>query len=439
MSKFALLFLFLFVGGIFAALFITPVASFLVYQLVYFVNPDIRWWAASIPGIRYSFISAVLMLFVLTIKYKELSFQAPWKQQPVLKWLVAFLVMYVFMINFAIVPSAHKTFTFDFAKLIIIIFVAYKLINSEKALDACLWAYVLGATYIGYMAYTVGRDWQGRIEGIGMIDTGGDGNMTAAAIAPALVMLMYFAWLGNKKTKFFAIFCGALIANGIVLINSRGSFLGVVMGASFFLFFMVFSKYQRAGQRGTAILLIMMGLAGVVYITDDLFWSRMSTISEVEDGAASGSHRIEFWLATFDVLKDYPLGVGILGFIELSPNYLPEHYFENRSIGKAVHSTWFQVLGEVGWLGIFVFFCLIMSTFKTSLKTKRKLIELKLYDCYFKIIALEGALICYLVAASFINRSRAEVLYWLILFIIASFNIYVLKKVDTKCGIVNAN
>ncbi|UQG60425.1 O-antigen ligase family protein [Marinobacter sp. M3C] len=438
MSKFALLFLFLFVGGIFAAVFITPVASFLVYQLVYFVNPDIRWWAATIPGIQYSFVAAILMLFILAIKYKELSFQAPWKQQPALKWLLAFLVMYIFMINFAVVPSAHKTFTFDFAKLIVIIFVAYKLINSEKALDACLWAYVLGATYIGYLAYAVGRDWQGRVEGIGMVDTGGDSNMTAAAIAPALVMLMYFAWLGNKKTKVFAVFCGAFIANGIVLINSRGSFLAIVVGASFFLFFMVFSKYQRAGQRGTAMLLIMIALAGVVYIADDAFWTRMGTLTDVEDGSASGSHRIEFWLATFEVLKDHPLGVGILGFIELSPNYLPDHYFDNRTTGKAVHSTWFQVLGEVGWVGILVFFCLIISTFKTSKKTKKKLIELKLYDCYFKVIALEGALISYLVAASFINRSRAEILYWLILFILVAFNIYVLKNVDTKPGIVRA-
>lgn len=71
-------------------------------------------------------------------------------------------------------------------------------------------------------------------------------------------------------------------------------------------------------------------------------------------------------------------------------------------------------------------------------KNKEKLIELKLYDCYFKVIALEGALISYLVAASFINRSRAEILYWLILFILVAFNIYVLKNVDTKPGIVRA-
>lgn len=432
MGKFALLFLFLFTAGIFAALFITPVSSVLVYQMVYFVNPDSRWWAASIPGIQYSFIAALMILATLTVRYKELSSQAPWKNQPVLKWMIAILVMYGLMINFAVVPEVHKTFTYDFAKLVIIIFATYKLINSEKALDACLWVYIFGVTYIGYIAYSVGRDGQGRVEGIGMIDTGGDGNMTAAAMVPALIILTYMAWLGNKKIKILAVFCGALIANGIVLINSRGAFLGAVAGALFFLFYMIFSRHQRKGQRGTAILIIVVALAGTVYVADDAFWTRMETIQDVDDGGKSGSHRIDFWMATFDVLQDYPLGVGIQGFIELSPNYLPEHYFDGRKTGKATHSTWFQVLSEIGWLGILFLLALLVSTYKLSRNTKRYLISTENYDAYYKMLALDGALISFLIAASFIDRGRSEMLYWLILFIAIASNIYYLRFVDPK-------
>lgn len=428
MSKFALLFIFLFVGGIISALFSAPIASFLVYQLVYFVNPDIRWWAAGIPGIPYSFISAITMLFVLGVRYKSLSATAPWKKQPVFKWMLALLVMYILIINIAIVPDVHRKFTYDFVKLIVIIMVAYKLINTERALDACLWAYIIGATYIGYLAYSVGRNWQGRVEGIGMIDTGGDGNMTAAALAPALIILMYFAWLGNKKIKLISLFCGAFIANGIVLINSRGAFLGVVVGSIFFLSYMILSKFQQKGQRGTAVFIIIVALGGGLYVADEAFWSRMQTMENIDDGSKSGSHRVEFWMATFDVLKDYPLGVGIQGYIHLSENYLPEHYFYNRTTGKAVHSTWFQVLNEVGWLGLIFFIGILVSVYKAGRNSKKFLLYSAEYKIYFKILAMEGALITYLVSASFINRARAEVLFWLILFIISAFNIYVLKK-----------
>ncbi|SOB75152.1 O-antigen ligase [Marinobacter sp. LV10R510-11A] len=432
MSKFALLFLFLFTAGIFAALFITPVSSVLVYQMVYFVNPDSRWWAASIPGIQYSFIASLVILTMLTVRYKELSTQAEWKKQPVFKWMLVMLVIYSLMTNFAIVPGVHKAFTYDFAKLVVIILASYKLINSEKALNACLWVYIFGVTYIGYMAYSVGRDWQGRVEGIGMIDTGGDGNMTAAAMVPALIILTYMAWLGNKKIKFLAVFCGAIIANGIVLINSRGAFLGAVVGILFFLFYMIFSRHQRKGQRGTAILVILVAFSGTIYVADDAFWSRMETLQDVGDGGKSGSHRMDFWMATFDVLQDYPLGVGIQGFIELSPNYLPEHYFEGRKKGKATHSTWFQILSEIGWLGFFVLLALLISTLNLSRKTKRYLVNIEHYDAYFKMLALEGALLSFLITASFIDRGRSEMLYWLILFIAVASNIYYLRSINPE-------
>jgi len=428
MSKFALLFLMLFFGGILSALLFTPVASFLVYQLVYFLNPDIRWWSASIPGIRYSFITVAVMILVLLPRYNNFSSVAPWKEQPVFKWMLALVAIYFFTLIFAVVPEVHKRFTIDFAKLVLIMMIAYKLVLTEKALDACLWAYIVGATYIGYMAREVGRNGQGRVEGIGMVDTGGDGNMTAAAMVPALIMLIYLAWLGNRKVKFFALFCGAFIANGIVLINSRGAFLGASVGGLFFLFFMLFSKYQRKGQRGTALLIILVAFFGTIYVTDDLFWSRMQTIQEVDDGGKSGSHRIDFWMATFDVVRDYPLGVGIQGYTELSPNYLPDHYFEGRKIGKAVHSTWFQILAELGWLGLFLLIALLVATLKLAKRTKQHLLNTENYNAYFKILALEGALISFLVAGSFIDRARAEVLYWLILFIAIAANIYLFRS-----------
>ncbi|WP_298447399.1 O-antigen ligase family protein [uncultured Marinobacter sp.] len=430
MSKVALLFLFVFLGGIFTAFFVTPVASFIVYQAVYLANPDSRWWAATIPGMRYSLIAASFMLVILVVKYRELTELAPWKQQPIFKWLLALLIMYEVMNLFAIVPDEHSRFTFDFVKLVVIILVAYKLVNSEKALDACLWAYILGTTYIGYVAYSLGRNSQGRVEGIGMVDTGGDGNMTAAAMVPALILLTYTAWIGNKRIKILSIFCGALIANAIVLINSRGAFLGAVAGGLFFLFYMIFSRYQRKGQRGAAILIILVAFGGTLYVADEAFWERMDTLREVDDGGKSGSHRIDFWLATFDVLNDYPLGVGIGGYIQLSPAYLPAHYFENRTTGKAVHSTWFQALAEIGWLGFLIFLALLVSTYRVSRRTKQHLIRKENYDAYFKILALEGALLSFIVAASFINRTRAEVLYWLILFIAVASNIYYFRVTE---------
>ncbi|MFC6684912.1 hypothetical protein ACFQGA_10805 [Marinobacter koreensis] len=229
MSKFALLFLSLFFGGVFFALFINGAAAFILYEFVYFLNPDNRWWSAQIPGISYSFIASVLMLYALVVKYRFYTEKSPWGEQPAFKWMVLILTMYYLIAPFALSPAMHHTFTFNLTKLFVIIFVAYKLIHSEKLLNLAIWAYVLGATYIGYLATITGRNEFARVEGIGLVDAP-DANDTAAAIVPAVVFLMYFAWLGNKKVKLLCVICGALIANGLVLINSRGAFLGVVGG-----------------------------------------------------------------------------------------------------------------------------------------------------------------------------------------------------------------
>lgn len=433
MSKFALLFLTVFFAGVVATFFYSATASFMLYQIVYMLNPDVRWWSAHIPGLRYSLVTVLLMMMALTIHYKTLSPLSPWSRQPLAKWLVLFLGMYYVMYLFAVNPAAHHQFTFEFTKLIVIVAIAYKLIHSEKALDAVLWTYIIGATYIGYVAWTVGRGSTGRVEGIGMVDTGGDSNQTAAALVPAAVLLIYYAWMGNKKIRFLCFVCGAFIVNALVLINSRGAFVGVVAGAGLFICYMLFSRFQKAGQRAMAIVIILAGLSGGLYVADDTFWERMQTLQADEDGQRGGAGRMHFWWATFDMLKDYPMGVGIGGYQQLSELYLDESATSYSVQNRAVHSTWFQLLGEVGWIGAAIFLCLLFSTWRLLSDTKKHLIEQGRNDAYFQMISLQCAMISFMVAATFIDRIRAEMFFWLFLFIAAAANIYYLRYVnDTK-------
>jgi len=81
---------------------------------------------------------------------------------------------------------------------------------------------------------------------------------------------------------------------------------------------------------------------------------------------------------------------------------------------------------------------LIISTFRLSRNTKTYLIANKSYNAYFKMLALEGALLSFLVAASFINRARAEMFYWLILFIAIASNIYYLRFTEPKRKIMKS-
>jgi len=251
MSKFALIFLLVFFGGIYSALVYNGALAFVVYELVYFLNPgsnsQARWWTADIPGLRYSLMCVMLMMLVLLKNYREFSISSPWGQVTPFKWMIALLLMYYLAYTFAIHSGMHSRFTFEFTKLIIIVFIAYKIINTKVMLDACLWAYLVGCAYIGYLATSQGRV-GGRVEGIGLVDAP-DSNGTAAVLVPAAVILMYFAWQGSKKLKALSVVLGALIANGLVLINSRGAFLGVVASLGLFLMYMIFLNTRKKARK----------------------------------------------------------------------------------------------------------------------------------------------------------------------------------------------
>lgn len=427
MSKFALLFLMVFFGGIAAALMYSSAAAFGVYQFVYLLNPDDRWWSASIPGLRYSLITSLLMLFVLALRYKELTAISPWFKHPTFKWILVLLALYVLALSFALVPVLHKRFLGDFAKLVVIVFVAYKLVNNEKSFDFVLWVYCIGCAYIGYLAWTVGRNNQGRVEGIGFSD-GHDANGVAAVLAPSLVLMLYYFWQGSKKVKFLAALMGGVIANGLVLINSRGSFLAVVTSSAIFVLFMIFSRFQKKGQRATAVFVIIFGISGALYVTDDLFWERMGTLQDVsaDEGRTSGASRMEFWWATFDMIGDNPKGLGISGYELISSSYIRPDIIGGVE-HRAVHSSWFQLLSELGWAGLIVMFFLLFSLLKMSRKAKKYVIANDDYQAYFKILAVECALVAYFVAATFIDRVRAEAFWWMVLFVMISANVYYIR------------
>lgn len=428
MSKFALLFLMTFVGGVVAALFYSSAAAFLLYEIIYFLNPDERWWSAQIPGISYSFFSALLMLSVLVWRFRDLSQASPWFQHPTFKWMLLLLGSYYLAYFWALVPEDHHQFTFIFLKLLIVIFAAYKLLKHEKSLDMALWAYVIGCTYIGYLATLSGRNMGTRLEGITLADSPG-GNPVAAALVPACAILLYFAWMGNKKVKLLCVVCGALIANALVLFNSRGAFLGIVASVGVYLLFMLFSRHRQKGQRGMAIVIMLLGIMGGLSLTDDVFWQRMSTLENVEIGQG-GAGRITFWLATFDMMEDHPLGMGVRGYNSISRFYMTEaerQSSDGRGKYRAVHSLWFQGLSEVGWHGLLIFLIMLWSLYRFSRRAKAAAIGGGDIAIYFKILALECALFGYLVSGSFIDQFRAEILYWMILFVAVATKVYYLQ------------
>ncbi len=402
-------------AGVFGALFVSGAWGFYLYQVNYFLYPESRWWGAMLPSISYSFVSVAVMGTAWLLQRGRLA-PAPLTLAPQFKWLVAIALLLSLASLTAIVPGRHAASVTEFWKLLVVFALAYKLLDTERKLELSLLAYICGAFYIGWEAYVSGRNSMGRVEGIGMVDVP-DANGFSAALVPAIPLLVFFFWQGSRWQRILVCALGIWIANGIVLINSRGSFLGAAVGTIWFLGTMLLARKRHERQRLAAVFMIVASLGAAVYVTDDLFWERMGTLSEVEDESKSGSHRYRMWLSAIDLARDHPLGVGAFGFQELSPRYVAPELFFRKQTRKAVHSTWFQALSEIGWLGLAAFVAACASCFRSSRAIKRELVSNDdAQRLYFRTVALEGAFIAYLVAGSFIDVFRSQMLYWLILF-----------------------
>jgi len=425
MPKILILVLGIISAGIIGPFIFGPHIAFYSYELVYFFNPANRWWAYYVPALPYSRIIVIIFLLTYFLKvndYKENRLT----KLPIFKWMLLLLITYFFLYFYAQWPEEHTSALIEYTKMFIIISTAYKVLDSQNKLEWAFYAYMLGGLYIGYEAFNIGRNAGDRVEGIGFVDAP-DANGTAAALAPILPLLLFYFWQANIKVKVFALIAGAFIVNALILINSRGAFVGAFISISIFLIGMLSGKIKTKKQKRAVILLILLGTLGLTMLIDDSFIDRIDTLTEIEDEHKSGSHRYRMWLSSIDLVNDYPFGTGARGFELLSPYYVEEWLFFGGQQMKAVHSIWFQALSEVGWHGAFFFILLIITTITMTRKIKIYCLSINDLYNYYLAHALLSSLIGFLAAASFINQFRAHSLYFLILFISCLYNIIVLK------------
>jgi len=436
MSNFGAAFLLFYAISIYGTFFKDISWGINLYIMQYWLNPVDRWWYGGLPSVRWSFTVAICILaafFIKKSKYKKTGlFDAPQ-----IKWLLINAVWFAMISQWAVWPYMQSKFLQDHIKLIIFILLAYKTIDTPKKFEGVMWTMMLGAYYVSYESKRVGRNSDGRVEGTGPADAGGDGNNAAASLVSVIPVLLYFVVRSFVvKTKLwkrlFLLFLMAFILNGVVLINSRGSFLGLVASCAYFGFYVFTNRKVTMKQRFQLIGVVILGLCAFLYLADDSFWERMESISEESESDTGGGGRKLFWSLSLEMVKEYPWGAGGWGFQRLSPHYVPPEYMPRNASVRAVHSLYFQCIIERGYMGTVFFAALLLSNFLFIKKTQKYLLNKGDMPSYFLGLAIESGYIAFLAAATFINRLNCEILYWQPLFIACFGNIYMLQEQKAK-------
>ncbi|MGF1769683.1 O-antigen ligase family protein [Enterovibrio makurazakiensis] len=181
----------------------------------------------------------------------------------------------------------------------------------------------------------------------------------------ALVLLFPFSFAVSititsglpKKARFIGLVTAIALFVAIIGTQSRGGILGILSALGTIGWRRVKSKALLFGVGGLLCLILFM-VAGI---------SGRKSGGAAEDGLdESAKGRLYAWEAAFFMAVDNPFsGVGLNNF------YFNYFYYSPHwdGLNHAVHSTWFGVLGETGFLGLAAFLTMTFIVFRSAQKT----------------------------------------------------------------------
>lgn len=309
-----------------------------IYLLLDFIRPPFVW---EFPKI----ISVILVIAWITKASKV------WCSQ------MTSYVCFLGVMGFGILVAAntYEAVWTTYGMLILLMGVCAPLINFTDSIGKLrrLIHWILGIFL--YMAvYAIFND------GFGPAGTEGgqDENYVAAAIN-LVIPLALFSFLSEKTTWKKALFAAVvgLYLLAIVTGLSRGGFVGLLCGLGFSLL--------KTPKKGLAILAIVLifGFLGVV--AGPSYWEEMSTITDTSEGTAD--LRFEFWEIAVREFLAYPLtGVGPNNYRWRTGEFMSAEQLQkfDRVLVSHVHSTYFQLLAEMGIAGYLVFGFFLYRTYR---------------------------------------------------------------------------
>ncbi|MBB1311953.1 O-antigen ligase [Aliivibrio sp. SR45-2] len=333
--------------------------------------------------------------------------------------LTCFLILVIIGIIFSgNRPIAIEYFKNIYWKIILMTFAIAILIRSPQQLAFTLKAITIAGVLVGLIAI------QNKLGGIGLIEGTrvtigrelgsmlGDPNdlalvlMFPTSFAVGLLVTHQLPW-HQRLIGFIAI---PILFWAVMATQSRGGLLGMIA---------VFGIYGLQRIKSKILLLSIAIAAGSI-----LFF--IAGISERSSGGAaeagidaSAMGRLYAWEAAFKMAVSNPLtGVGLDNFYANYFYYSP-HW---DGLNHAVHSTWFGVLAETGFLGLAVFISLVIVLIRKANRTLQavKLVQDKIDPAiYTSAQAVFAGLIGTIVSGTFLTQGFNWPIYILAALVVA--------------------
>lgn len=311
-----------------------------------YMNPHKQCWgfAMNMPFVYASFL--VTMVSMLMSKEPK---RIPWTRETI---LLAFFMVWMTITTFMAFYSDLAWEQWNkVLKIQVGTFMTLMLINSPGRIRIFIWVICLSLGYYGIKGgiFTIVHGGTYRVQGPASTFFEGNNEMGLALIMT--VPLMRYLHLVEPRHWVKLGLAGAMYLTTIAAFGtqSRGALVALAaMGTMLWL---------KSRNKFMTALLLGVSVGAAVSIMPQEWWDRMNTIKSYEqDQSALG--RINAWHTAFNVAKSNITGGGFEMF--RYPTF--KAYAPNPNNVHDVHSIYFEVMGEHGFIGFFTFISLIILT-----------------------------------------------------------------------------
>jgi putative inorganic carbon (HCO3(-)) transporter len=234
------------------------------------------------------------------------------------------------------------------------ILVALTLLKTRRHIEFFVWVVVFSLGFYGVKGgiFTIMTGGNYRVWGPGGFI--GGNNEVALALIVVIPLMRYLQLQATKRWVRHGFTAAMLLSAAAALgSHSRGALLAIAAMA-------VYLWLKSPKKMGFGVFLSLAGVLLVIFMPEN--WSdRMHTIRTYEEDA-SAMGRINAWWTAVNVARAHVTGAG---FDMYSPVIFSRFAPDPRDI-HAAHSIYFQVLGEHGFIGLFLFLAIWWSVWRMA-------------------------------------------------------------------------
>ncbi len=349
---------------------------------------------------------AIGICLLLSILIHRSEYKFSWSSP--LIWLAVFTIWMniTYLASYAL--EENYSMWLRVMKINLFMFVVSGAILTRRDIDLVIWTLVLALGVTGTKGglFTLATGGSYVVWGPGGF-IGGNNEFALALVMT--IPLMYYLWYVADRRWVKHALLGMMFLCSVSVIGSqsRGALLAIsAMGI------MLIAK----GKQRLLLSLIAIGLTGIVLATmPDAWHERMGSIrSYEEDRSAMG--RINAWTMAFNLASDRVFGSS---FENVTFDYFLKYGLDTENM-QGPHSIFFQVLGQHGFIGLFLFLGIGVSAWRCAsrvARTSSKNTQNGMQDLMLAEMA-KASFVGYAVGGAFLELAYFDMPYYLMIAIV---------------------